>query len=476
MNYKNLTKLQIKQELCKRSFLEFVLYTMPNYEVNFHHKLLCEYLDNFVNDKIKKLMVFMPPQHGKSELASRRLPSYLLGINPTLKIIGASYSAELSRQFNRSVQRIIDTKEYANIFPNTTLNNKNTSTDLKRGVLRNADIFEIVEHLGFYKSVGVGGALTGTPADIAIIDDPVKDPKEATSLAFQIRNIDWYNSVLNTRLHNNSKVLLTMTRWDKNDLAGKILEQEKGQWEVLKLEGLKSKIFHIKDPREVGDALWESKHSKARLLNAKNSNERTFNALYQQDPSSSTKMLIFSQYDLYDFDKIDAEVFYGLDFGFSSDELAFVGCKIVDNKVYAKVYIYDTNITNTILIERLNILGISKGDFIYCDHLPDRIKELTNAGFKAVNARKGQGSIISSILNLDQYYINIDPNSTVLKYEIDNYKYKESADGVPLPEVAKSKDHAIDALRMAVYTRTYSPNYNITKNDYQQNAMYQNIF
>ena len=121
------------------------------------------------------MMVFMPPQHGKSELTSRRLPAYLLGINPKLKIVGCSYSADLSRSFNRDVQRIMDDECYIDVFPNSRLNSSNIRTSAKGNYLRNADIFEIVENVGFYKSVGVGGSLTGTPVDIGIIDDPVKD-------------------------------------------------------------------------------------------------------------------------------------------------------------------------------------------------------------------------------------------------------------------------------------------------------------
>jgi hypothetical protein len=215
---------------------------MPEYEVNWHHKLLCDKLDNFVSGKIKRLLVFMPPQHGKSELVSRRLPAYMLGLNPKLKIVGASYSADLAQSFNRAVQRIIDSEDYHKLFPNTYLNRSNVRNDAKGSYLRNSDMFETVNHKGFYKSVGVGGSLTGTPADIAIIDDPVKDAIEALSPTYRNRTWNWFTDVLLTRLHNDSQILITQTRWHEDDLSGRILSaigKTGEQWDILTLPAIK---------------------------------------------------------------------------------------------------------------------------------------------------------------------------------------------------------------------------------------------
>lgn len=235
-------------------------------------------------------MVFMPPQHGKSELTSRRFPAYLLGLNPALKIVGASYSSDLATSFNRDVQRIIDDEIYSLIFPDTFLNSKNVKTSSQGSFLRNADIFETVGHRGFYKSVGVGGSLTGTSVDIAIIDDPVKDAVEAQSLTDQSRKWEWYTNVLETRLHNNSQQLITMTRWNKQDLCGKIL-QSYDDWEVLHLEAIKEKINHPKDIREWGQALWPDRHSKEKIMRLAKANPATFDALYQGNPQTNKSML-----------------------------------------------------------------------------------------------------------------------------------------------------------------------------------------
>jgi intein/homing endonuclease len=152
------------QERARRGMLAFTMYTMPTYEVSWHHRNLCEALNRFVRGDVTRLMVFMPPRHGKSELVSRRLPAYLLGVNPDTQIISASYSDSLASQMNRDVQRIMISDEYARLFPISTLNASNVRSTT-RGALRNSDIFEIVGYRGRYKSAGIGTGITGMGAD-----------------------------------------------------------------------------------------------------------------------------------------------------------------------------------------------------------------------------------------------------------------------------------------------------------------------
>ncbi len=115
-------------------------------------------------------MVFMPPRHGKSEQVSRHFPAWAFGRNPDLSIIAASYASNLADRMNRDVQRIIDRKRYAEIFPGSRLFGKNIRTVATGSYLRNSEIFEIVGHEGSYRSVGVGGGITGMGADILDID------------------------------------------------------------------------------------------------------------------------------------------------------------------------------------------------------------------------------------------------------------------------------------------------------------------
>ena len=283
--------LELERDMNRRDaegrLAAFLDYTTPNYSRQWFHTLIANKCQQLVDGTLPtdRLMIFVPPQHGKSEIVSRKFPAWALGINPLFKIVGTSYSADLAQQFSRSIQRTIDSPEYGEVFPNTFLNGQNNKADAKRGWLRNVDMFETVGFGGFYKAVGVGGSLTGTPADIAIIDDPVKDALEANSETIRERIWDWYNSVLLTRLHNKSKQILIMTRWHEDDLAGRLLEREREDWTVVSIPAVREDDEMKEDPRGIGEALWEERHSIERLRDVERRSPRTFAALYQQRPT-----------------------------------------------------------------------------------------------------------------------------------------------------------------------------------------------
>ena len=282
-------ELRLREAILKKSasvnFSSFLMYINPKYEMEWFHRHIADKCQALFEGKIQNLMVFMPPQHGKSEIISRSFPAWALGKNPDAKIVGTSYSSNLAEQFSRSIQRIIDKDEYNAIFPDTYLNGSNVRT-ITRGYLRNIDIFECVGHKGYYKSVGVGGSLTGTPADIAIIDDPVKDALEAYSELQRERVWDWYNSVLSTRLHNNSRQVFVMTRWHEDDLAGRILARERDKWDVVSIPAICEKEGDDGiSKRHVGDALWPDRHSLDKLLAQKARSPQQFASLYQQRPT-----------------------------------------------------------------------------------------------------------------------------------------------------------------------------------------------
>lgn len=282
---------EVRIELARRSLLRFTQYTMPEYQANWHHALLCRHLDRFVAGEIGRLMVVMPPRHGKSELVSRRLPAFLLGRDPDLQIIAASYGADLASRMNRDVQRIIDTPEYEQLFPGTMLSSTHARSDAMGSWLRNSDLFEVVGRRGLYKSAGVGGSITGHGAGVGIIDDPVKNREVADSPRIRDMVWDWYTSTFYTRLEKGGRILLTMTRWHEDDLAGRLLRQaadnpEADQWTVLRLPAIAEADGHPDDPRDLGAPLWPAKYDADRLAATRavvGSSDWT--ALYQQRPS-----------------------------------------------------------------------------------------------------------------------------------------------------------------------------------------------
>lgn len=287
-----------EKEKGRTSLQGFTAYTKEDYTFVWFHKLICYYLDKLERGEIRKLMIFLPPQHGKSELSSRRFPAYCLGRNPKLKIALASYGADLSQGFSRDVQSIIDTPRYRELFPDTKLNV--VGVDEAKGERKTDSFFETVGHKGFVKAVGVKGSLTGSRVDIGIIDDPFKDRQEATSKTIRDRVWMWYQDVFLLRLHNNSRQLMLFTRWHEDDLAGRILdpnneyydEEEAKEWTVIALPAIKEstkpipQAIDVRDPREIGEALWEEMHGRTKYERMSRINPTGYNSLAQQRPTA----------------------------------------------------------------------------------------------------------------------------------------------------------------------------------------------
>lgn len=423
---------------------DFISYTKPDYQFNWHHTLLCNKIDRFTRRLIKKLMVFMPPQHGKSQLTTRHGPAYILGHRPEAKICVCSYSATLAQSFNRDIQRIIDDIPYHDVFPKTLLNQSNVTTDAHGAYLRNADIFETLEYRGFVKTVGVGGSLTGTPIDVGIIDDPFKDREEAMSIRIRDKVWSWYTDVFKTRLHNDSQELLIMTRWDADDLAGRILKQE-DDWEVITFQAIKEREIPG-DPRQIGEALWPEKHSLERILSIKQTSPFTFTSLYQQDPKPSTEALVFPVWDEYE-EEPDIEPLIGMDFGFSNDPTAIVQVKIRKGDMYLKELLYQPGLTNTPLAQRMEFLGLKHRRIVADSQELKTIEEFKKErGYNIIPCIKGPGSINAGLNWMKDFKIFVHRNSHNLKNELLNYQYI-MVGGVSTNEPIDDFNHLIDAAR-----------------------------
>lgn len=287
----------VEKELARRHLLDFTLKTKKNFKTNWHHEKICDKLDAFARGEIPRLMVFMPPRHGKSELASRRLPAFLLGRNPDKQVISASYSSGLAEKMNRDVQRVMESPEFKSIFPEAQLPDKGDRTRV-----RNATEFELLDRSGAYRCAGVGGPVTGTGGDFIIVDDPIKNMEEANSQTIRDKVWDWYTSTLYTRLEGDiaedgeeskseGSVALILTRWHEDDLAGRLLEKAKSdpnadQWEIVEFPAIREDTTNEDDPREIGEALWPAKYPIKRLNKIKASvGSKVWTSLYQQKPA-----------------------------------------------------------------------------------------------------------------------------------------------------------------------------------------------
>lgn len=285
---KTLTKSEV--EKARQSLADFTSATKPDYELAWFHDVLCKTLDKVRTGEILKLIVELPPRHGKSELVSRRFPAMVLGDQPDTEIIACSYSATLASRMNRDVQRIMMDQPYKAIYPDSQLFGKNVRTVAEGGSwLRNNDIFEIVDHKGSYRSAGVGGGITGQGFDLGIIDDPYKDRKQANSAVQRAAVWEWYTSTFLTRGAPGCRQVVCHTRWHKHDLIGMILELEPEEWTVLRFPAIQEieedDEPRLYDTREEGEALWPSRYSVNKLMKLqKTIGPVEWASLFQQRP------------------------------------------------------------------------------------------------------------------------------------------------------------------------------------------------
>ncbi|MDH2239079.1 terminase family protein [Pigmentiphaga sp. GD03639] len=251
----------------RAGLLEFTQYTNPYYEAAPHHRLIAAALERVERGETDRLMICMPPRHGKSELASRRFPAWYLGRNPERQVIAASYNGDIASDFGRDVRNIVIEPAYGALFA-TRLSPDSRAAN--RWHTSNG---------GMYVAAGVGTAITGRGAHLLLIDDPFKDRKEADSETARNDVWDWYTSTAYTRLMPGGAIVLINTRWHDDDLSGRLLAQQEAggdKWEVLSLPAID----------QTGNALWPERYDIDRLLQIKAVlPERDWTALYQQQPA-----------------------------------------------------------------------------------------------------------------------------------------------------------------------------------------------
>ena len=293
----------------QENLLSFTRHTLPAFAPAPFHIAYYEVLTRFAMGEIKKLMITMPPQHGKSEGATRRLPAFVLGQDPDKRIAIVSYNAIKARKFNRELQRIMDDDHYYELFPQTLLAGQASYQEQgrrSRNYARNSDECEIVGYHGSFKTIGVGGSLTGEPVDMLIMDDLYKDASSAWSPVIRQNVADWYDTVASTRLHNDSQQLLVFTRWHMEDLAGRLLEQEgvydpienPQGWLLVSFPAIQNRPPSEQDPRAEGEPLWPERHSLEKLLEIKGRSPTVFESLYQQNPQPS-QGLMYEEFTCY---------------------------------------------------------------------------------------------------------------------------------------------------------------------------------
>lgn len=275
----------LRRRQARKSLGAYISYTNPKYKVSSFSDAVCAAIDKFVDDveagKRPVLILQAPPQHGKSEIVSRKLPAYLMGRFPSLRVAGASYSDSLAGTMAQDVRRNLASDEHKRLFPTT-------GEKRRYDINRNSE-FTTPGGDGSYLGVGVGSGLTGRPVDIGLIDDPVKNQEEALSTTTKESHWNWYQSVFTTRLSENSGQIIMATSWAEDDLPARICKEFAGNPRLTIL-----RFPAINLPGETGynadlpeGALVPSLHSLEKLKETKATlTDYWWSALYQQSPRS----------------------------------------------------------------------------------------------------------------------------------------------------------------------------------------------
>lgn len=247
----------------------------PQFELARHHELIVSRLEALERGEVSRLMISMPPRHGKSLLTSTIFPAWYLGRHPDRSVIFVTYGQELSDDFGRKVRNLISEPAHRAIFPSCRLSGDSTA----------AHRFNIMPG-GAYFAVGRGGPITGRGAHLLIIDDPLKDYQEASSEATRTALHDWFTSVAYTRLAPGGAIVLVQTRWHEDDLAGRLLTRNENEsWEVLSLPAISECVESF---RRQGEALWPDRFPLAELEKIRRAiGDRAFVSLYQQRPAAA---------------------------------------------------------------------------------------------------------------------------------------------------------------------------------------------
>lgn len=242
-------KADLKSQLrAERYFRDFCGYVDPKHPVDAAHmrvltkklQQVAEYILSGGKRGIPRLMIFMPPRYWKSQTASRKLPAWLLGRNPELRVIITSYGADLATTHSKGARDLVQSEKYAAIFGNLAATEEPVVLDPES---KASAKWDIAGHMGGMQATGVGGGVTGFGANLFIIDDPVKGRKEVSSEKQRKDDYEWYRSTAFTRVEKNGAILLIMTRWDQDDLAGMLLQKmisdpEADQWEVVMMPAI----------------------------------------------------------------------------------------------------------------------------------------------------------------------------------------------------------------------------------------------
>lgn len=276
-------------------FTPFCETLYKGYETPPHLALLHDRLERVERGDLLRLIVQMPPRHGKSVTTSELFPAYYLGRNPDRRVILTSYAGGLATSFSKRVRDHTETDRYNRIFPDVRVNRES----------RSSSEWDLLGHRGGMLATGVGGGITGRGADLFIIDDPLRNRADAESATIREAQWDWYTSTARTRLEPGAAFIIVLTRWHYDDIVGRILsgqDETKDEWEVISIPALAEDDDVL--GRDPGEPLWPERYDKPALLKLQvEVGPRDWGSLYQQHPvATESSMFPSEKWGWYDRD------------------------------------------------------------------------------------------------------------------------------------------------------------------------------
>lgn len=296
---------QVFYGLAAQDLIDFCIATDRAYDPQWFHEEIAKALRKIETREIKRLIIEMPPRHGKSELVTIKFPAFYLGRHPEDEIITASYSGELAQKFGGQTKDVMNLPAYKRIFPQIGLKEDTQAKNYWR-----------TKQGGGYMSVGIGGPATGSGADILLIDDPIKNREEADSEVYREKIWDWYTNVARTRLEKDGAIIIIMTRWHQDDLVGRVLERslelqnatgmaQGEKWARVTFRAIAEEPDRYRDP---GDPLWPEKYSVDALASTRHDvGERAWFSLFQQTPIATETQIFRPEWMKKEFDPKDLE-------------------------------------------------------------------------------------------------------------------------------------------------------------------------
>lgn len=401
------------------------------YQIPDHIQLLNEKLMDVAFGDIKRLMIFLPPRHGKSWLVSQFFPAWYLGMFPDKRVILTAYEADFASTWGRKARDILN-EQGPSVF-GVEVNNKSSA----------ANRWDIKNHHGGMVTAGVGGPITGKGADILIIDDPVKNAEEANSQTYRNRTWEWYQSTAYTRLEPQGSVILIMTRWHEDDLAGRLLKNMQNgtgeDWEIINLPAIAE--GHDLLGRKLGEPLWPERYNLKELKRIKDTTgSYWWSSLYQQRPQPPSGGLLkrswLNYYQPHEMPSMGSlDIYQAWDLAISTKETAdFTVCTTVgvtdENKIYVLDWYHEridfpTQVKMVKkLAEKWNPLQIGIESNAYQQALPQQLKKTSMLPIKEVNRTKDKVTRISAgFVHFENGNVLLPENHPELDNFINEYVY-----------------------------------------------------